>query len=113
MADDGGSEGEGQGGVAVGRRKKGFLARLGDMLEGVRVTIEFGGEKKNKEKDDSFFSGSDLWDESLFLNSGEPDGDDEDEEEPVQCAAETKDGSQCSRNAEPGSEYCWQHHDML
>ncbi len=25
------------------------------------------------------------------------------------CAARTKSGAPCSRPAEPGSEYCWQH----
>ena len=27
----------------------------------------------------------------------------------AQCAAITKKGTQCKRNASPGSEYCWQH----
>ena len=27
----------------------------------------------------------------------------------AQCAATTKKGKQCSRQAEPGSAYCWQH----
>ena len=28
---------------------------------------------------------------------------------PGQCQAKTKDGTQCKRNAEEGSIYCWQH----
>ena len=27
----------------------------------------------------------------------------------AQCAATTKKGTQCKRNASPGSQYCWQH----
>lgn len=27
----------------------------------------------------------------------------------VRCAGHTKDGARCSRNAEPGSRFCWQH----
>jgi hypothetical protein len=27
----------------------------------------------------------------------------------VRCAGHTKDGKRCSRNAEPGSRFCWQH----
>lgn len=27
----------------------------------------------------------------------------------AQCTATTKKGKQCSRQAEPGSAYCWQH----
>jgi hypothetical protein len=27
----------------------------------------------------------------------------------VRCAGRTKDGQRCSRNAEPGSRFCWQH----
>jgi hypothetical protein len=27
----------------------------------------------------------------------------------VRCAGHTKDGQRCSRNAEPGSRFCWQH----
>lgn len=29
----------------------------------------------------------------------------------IQCAAYTKSGTRCTRNAEPGSLYCWQHQD--
>lgn len=28
---------------------------------------------------------------------------------PVRCAGHTKDGARCSRNAEAGSRFCWQH----
>lgn len=28
---------------------------------------------------------------------------------PLRCAGHTKDGARCSRNAEAGSRYCWQH----
>lgn len=27
----------------------------------------------------------------------------------VRCAGHTKDGQRCSRHAEPGSRFCWQH----
>jgi hypothetical protein len=27
----------------------------------------------------------------------------------VRCAGHTKDGARCSRNAEPGGRFCWQH----
>jgi uncharacterized protein YlxW (UPF0749 family) len=27
----------------------------------------------------------------------------------TRCAGHTKDGARCSRNAEPGSRFCWQH----
>jgi hypothetical protein len=27
----------------------------------------------------------------------------------VRCAGHTKDGARCTRNAEAGSRYCWQH----
>lgn len=27
----------------------------------------------------------------------------------AQCKAETTDGSRCSRESQPGSDYCWQH----
>lgn len=27
----------------------------------------------------------------------------------VRCAGHTKDGARCSRNAEAGTRYCWQH----
>lgn len=30
-------------------------------------------------------------------------------EQSVRCQAITKKGTQCSRNAKPGSRYCWQH----
>ena len=29
--------------------------------------------------------------------------------EPRRCAAVTKSGKRCTRPAEPGSDYCWQH----
>lgn len=29
--------------------------------------------------------------------------------EPVRCVALKADGARCSRDAQPGSEYCWQH----
>lgn len=28
---------------------------------------------------------------------------------PLRCAGHTKDGTRCSRNAEAGSRFCWQH----
>lgn len=28
---------------------------------------------------------------------------------PAQCAATTKSGKRCGREAQPGSRYCWQH----
>jgi|GEM_PF-2418564 len=31
--------------------------------------------------------------------------------EPRRCAGMTKSGKRCSRPAEPGSDYCWQHAD--
>jgi hypothetical protein len=27
----------------------------------------------------------------------------------VRCSGHTKDGKRCTRNAEPGSRFCWQH----
>lgn len=33
----------------------------------------------------------------------------EPEAEPGTCAARTRSGAPCSRPAEPGSEFCWQH----
>lgn len=33
----------------------------------------------------------------------------EDEETTKRCQAITQDGDQCKRNAEEGSNYCWQH----
>jgi hypothetical protein len=30
-------------------------------------------------------------------------------EAPGRCLAETRSGGRCSRDAEPGSDYCWQH----
>lgn len=27
----------------------------------------------------------------------------------IRCAGHTKDGQRCSRHAEPGSRFCWQH----
>jgi hypothetical protein len=31
------------------------------------------------------------------------------EVEPARCAAIKKNGERCARDAQPGSEYCWQH----
>jgi hypothetical protein len=69
----------------MARKVKGFLENLADIVSEI---LGPGGEDPDEE-------------------DGEDDEAEEDED--TQCAAETNDGARCSRNAEPGSSYCWQH----
>ncbi len=48
----------------------------------------------------------------LFSSCGEDDGNYESGvsgTSSTRCAATTKDGTRCKRNADKGSIYCWQH----
>lgn len=40
---------------------------------------------------------------------GEPPGPKPVEGEPPRCAGTTRSGSRCTREAQPGSDFCWQH----
>ena len=46
---------------------------------------------------------------SLLRTEKAASGDAEAEGVEGACAARTRSGAACSRPAEPGSEYCWQH----
>ena len=87
----------------MGRKKRGFWNAAKAALDGVEITIKFGGSGNGRENDDGW-----LIQPQELLGSGD-EGDED--VTPSQCEADTKDGLRCTRNAEPDSDFCWQHRD--